>query len=305
MTQRGRLTLSLALTALVALVEFWGGLRAHSLALLSDAAHVCMDLFALGIALAAAIAAQRPATARQTFGFGRLEMLAALTNGALLFAATIVIVIEAMRRLGAPLLPHGALMSEVAVFGLLINGGVGLILLRDRRANVNIAAALYHVAGDALGALAVIVGGILISMYAVRWIDPVLSLFVAGIIILGVLRILREATHVLLEGVPQTMEMDDVLQRMRALPGVVQVHDLHVWTLATRSYALSAHVQLDDRRISEATATLRDLETMLRQRFEIGHVTIQFECESCEPDERVICTQRDGRDGLPEVKTAR
>ena len=291
MAQRRRLAAAVALTALVAVVEFWGGFRAQSLALLSDAAHVCMDLFALAIALAAMIAAQRPATPRQTFGFGRLEMLAALTNGALLFGATIAIVVEAIRRLGAPVLPHGLLMTEVAFFGLLINGSVGLILLRDGRRNLNVAAALYHVAGDALGAAAVIVGGILIALYGIRWLDPALSLFVAAIIVVGVLRILREASHVLLGGVPQSVQMNDVLQRMRALPGVVAVHDLHVWTLGTRSHALAAHVQLDDRRISEATATLHALEMMLRDCFDIGHVTIQFECESCEPDERVVCTQ--------------
>ncbi len=304
MTQAQRLTLAIGLTALVAIVEFWGGFRAHSLALLSDAAHVCMDLFALGIALAAMIAARRPATQHQTFGFGRLEMLAALTNGALLFGATIVIVIEAIRRLSAPLLPQGALMSEVALFGLLLSGGVGLILLRDGRQNLNVAAALYHVAGDALGAVSVIAGGILISFYGTAWLDPVLSLFVAVIIVFGVLRILREASHVLLGGVPQSVNIDHVLERMRALPGVVAVHDLHVWSLGTKSYALAAHLQLDDRRISEATAILRALETMLRSSFGITHVTIQFECESCEPDERVVCTQLNRTDASA-VTTAR
>ena len=299
MAQRTRLALAVVLTALVAIVEFWGGFRSQSLALLSDAAHVCMDLFALGIALAAMIAAQRPATPRQTFGFGRLEMLAALTNGALLSGATIVIVIEAIKRLGAPVAPHGALMSEIALFGLLVNGAVGLILLRDGRRNLNIAAALYHVAGDALGAAAVIAGGVLIVRYGIAWIDPALSLFVAAIIVLGVLRILREASHVLLGGVPQTVDVGDVVRSMRALPGVVAVHDLHVWTLGTESYALAAHVQLDDRRISEATATLRALESSLRERFAIGHVTIQFECESCEPDERVVCTQLNRSEGAP------
>jgi len=294
MTQSRRLSVAIALTAVVATAEFWGGFRAQSLALLSDAAHVCMDLFALGIALAATIAAQRPATRRQTFGFGRLEMLAALTNGALLLAATIVIVLEAFRRLGAPASPHGALMSEVALFGLLINASVGLMLLRDGRRNINIAAALYHVAGDALGATAVIGGGIAIALFGVRWLDPVLSLFVSGIIVLGVVRILREASHVLLGGVPQHMRVEDVVARMRAFPGVVAVHDLHVWTLGSESNALAAHVELDDRRISEATATLRQLESMLAMRFGIRHVTIQFECESCEPDERVVCTQLRG-----------
>ncbi|GAC1655712.1 MAG: cation diffusion facilitator family transporter [Vulcanimicrobiaceae bacterium] len=296
---RARLWLALVLTACVAVAEFWGGFAAHSIALISDAVHVCMDVFALAIALAAAIASVRPATHRQTFGFGRLEILAALANGALLLAATIVIVIEALPRFGSPVLPHGGTMTIIACAGLLVNGAVGLLLLRDREHNLNVRAALYHVAGDAVGAFAVLAGGILIALYGLAWIDPVLSLLIAGIIVIGVLRILREAVHVLLEGVPQSMDAQHIAGLMRQEPGVVALHDLHVWTIGTRSYALCAHVLLDDRRISEATAVLKNLERLLRERYGIGHVTLQFECESCEPDERVICTQLDRTPAQP------
>jgi cobalt-zinc-cadmium efflux system protein len=291
---RARLTLALCLTAVVAVLEFWGGWRAHSLALLSDAVHVCMDVLALAIALAATIAAARPATHRQTFGFGRLEILAALANGAVLFAATILIAVEAFRRFGAPVEPLGPLMTGVAAIGLVVNAAVGALLLRDRHTNMNVRAALYHVAGDAFGALAVVIGGLVIWRFAVPWLDPALSLLVAAIIVTGVLRVLREATHVLLEGVPEHMDIAEISQRMRERPGVVALHDLHAWTLGSQDYALSAHVLLDDRRISEATAVLHDLEQLLSQRYGIRHVTLQFECESCEPDERVICTRRDG-----------
>lgn len=290
---RARLTLALCLTAVVAVLEFWGGWRAHSLALLSDAVHVCMDVLALGIALTATIAAARPATRRQTFGFGRLEILAAMANGALLLSATILIAIEALRRFGAPVEPLGPLMTGVAAIGLVVNGAVGMLLLRDRHTNMNVRAALYHVAGDAFGAFAVVVGGIVIWRFGTPWLDPALSLLVAAIIVAGVLRVLREATHVLLEGVPEHMDVTDIGQRMREQPGVVALHDLHVWTLGSQDYALSAHVLLDDRRISEATAVLRDLERLLLERYAIRHVTLQFECESCEPDERVICTRRE------------
>lgn len=290
---RARLTLALFLTALVAAVEFWGGWSAHSLALLTDGVHVCMDVFALSIALAATLAAQRPATHRQTFGYGRLEILAALANGALLLAATIVIVIEALKRFGAPVVPHGNVMTLVALFGLAVNGSVGLLLIRDRHTNINVRAALYHVAGDTLGAGAVIVGGIFIWLYGLAWIDPLLSLLVACIIVAGVLHVLRDAISVLLESVPREMDAKEIAAQMGKEPGVVALHDLHVWTIGTRSYALSAHVLLDDRRISEASLVLRNLETLLRERYAIGHVTLQFECESCEPDDRVICTQLD------------
>lgn len=288
---RARLQLALVLTALVAVLEFWGGSRAHSLALFSDAIHVCMDVFALAIALAATIAAARPATHRQTFGFGRIEILAALANGALLFAATILIAIEAVRRLGSPVEPLGNLMTGVAAIGLVVNMAVGLVLLRDRHTNMNVRAALYHVAGDALGALAVVAGGALIWRYGIAWLDPLLSLLVAAIIVAGVVRILREATHVLLEGVPENMDVADISAAMREQAGVVALHDLHVWTLGSHDYALSAHVLLDDRRISEATHVLHGIEKLLLERYGIAHTTLQFECQSCEPDDRVICTR--------------
>ncbi|MEO6913255.1 MAG: cation diffusion facilitator family transporter [Candidatus Baltobacteraceae bacterium] len=284
--------MALTLTALVAVLEFWGGARSHSLALSTDAVHVCMDLFALGIALGGTFGAQRPANRRKTFGYGRIEMLGALVNGALLLGATIFIIYQAVQRLRAPQLPHAELMTLVAAAGLAINLIVGLLLLRDGRLNLNVRAALFHVGGDALGAAAVVIGGFLIYFFQIGWLDPVLSLLVAAIIIIGVVGVLREATDVLLESAPRGVDTEVVLHTLRELPGVVDIHDLHIWTIGSRNSALSAHALLDDRRISEATAVLRLIEGVLRDSYAINHVTIQFECETCEPDARVICTQR-------------
>ncbi|MBV8245457.1 MAG: cation transporter [Candidatus Eremiobacteraeota bacterium] len=297
---RRSLSVGLALVAAVAALEFWGGYLTRSLALTADAVHVCMDAFALAIALAAAIGAAAPANRKQTFGFGRLEVLAALVNGALLFTATIFIAIEAVRRFGTPVVPAGASMSVFAAIGLAVNLAVGTMLARERHANLNVRAALYHVAGDALGALAVLLGGIAIALTRATWIDPALSLFVAGIIVLGVVRIARDAGHVLLESAPASIDTFEVQRGICAVGGVVDVHDLHVWSIGSREYALAAHVLLDDRRISEATAVLRAIEGLLRERFAIGHVTLQFECENCGPDERVICTQSISREALPD-----
>jgi len=276
---------------MVALIEFFGGLHAHSLALLSDAAHVCMDVFALGIALAAAIGAQRPANHRKTFGYGRVEILAALANAGILFAVTVLIVVEAIHRLRSPMLPDGALMSAIAAVGLFVNTGVGLLLLRANQNNLNIRAALYHVAGDALGALTVVFGGLVIIVFRIGWLDPMLSLLVCAIIIAGVARIARQASDVLLESAPSHLDTKTVLRSMQSLDGVVGVHDLHVWSIGTGSSALSAHVLLADRHISEASALLRRIDEQMRASFGIGHITIQFECETCEPDQRIICTQ--------------
>ncbi len=286
-----RLKLALAATCGVAVLELAGGLRAGSLALLSDAVHVTMDVVALAIALAAAVQAKRPATARRTYGYARYEILAALANGALLTAVTVLIALEAVRRFAHPVHPAGALMAAVAAVGLIVNVGVGLLLVRGQHANLNVRAALLHVAGDVLGGAAVVAGGALIALTGAAWLDPALSLAVAAIVVAGVVRIVREASDVLLESAPDHAEVPAVSARMRSVNGVVGVHDLHVWTIGTGTHALSAHVVLDDRMLSEASSILRAIEAALRDDFGIGHTTVQFECENCTGDVTIVCTQ--------------
>jgi cobalt-zinc-cadmium efflux system protein len=278
--QRG-LLFALGVTAFVAALEFWGGWRAHSLALTTDAVHVCMDLFALGLALAASIGAARPADPRRTFGYGRIEVLGALVNGTLLLVATIVIAYAAARRFAVPVESHGVTMASVAAIGLALNVCVGIVLHRQSRRDLNVRTALFHVLGDVLGALAVVLGGAVIALTHLSWIDPALSLFVAAIIVVGVFAVMRDATEVLLESVPSDVDAADLLRHLGRVRGVSGVHDLHVWSIATQSHALSAHVQLEDRRLSEATDVLREIDECLRAHFGISHVTIQFECDNC------------------------
>jgi cobalt-zinc-cadmium efflux system protein len=286
-----RLKIALGATAGLAAFELVGGVRAGSLALISDAAHVAMDVVALGIALAAAVAAKRPPTDRQTYGFARYGILAALANGGLLTAVTILIAIEAVRRFVHPELPAGGLMAGVAAIGLAVNLGIGALLLHGHGGDLNVRAAILHVGGDALGALAVTVGGALILLTRAAWIDPLLSLLVAGIIVAGIAGIVREATDVLLESAPGHAEVPAVRERIGRVAGVVGVHDLHVWTIGSGSHALSAHVVLDDRKLSEASAIMRSIDAAMRTDFAIAHVTVQFECESCDPDTTIVCTQ--------------
>lgn len=291
MTPLVRLSISLALVACVAVFEVWGGLRAHSLALLTDAAHVCMDAFALGVAMFAILGARRPPNARKTFGYGRLEILGALFNGSILLAVTGFLVYEAIQRFAQPVHTQGALMSIVAAGGLCVNAAIALMLHEHGKQDLNFRAALFHVMGDALGALAVIIGGAVIATTGAAWIDPALSLFVAAIIIAGVVRVLRDATDVLLEGVPRGLHVAEVRDAMAAIPGIQAVHDLHVWTIGTGSLALSAHILVDDRRVSEASVIMRGLDALVRDRFGVSHVTLQFECENCQDDDRIVCTQ--------------
>ena len=156
---------------------------------------------------------------------------------------------------------------------------------------MNVKAAFFHVVSDAVGAFAVVLGGIAVLLTGATWIDPVLSLLVCAIIVVGVVRIGREALDVLLESAPAHATISTVRERLRELPGVVGVHDLHVWTIGSGSHVLTAHVLLEDARISEASAILRRVEERAHAEFGIDHVTIQFECESCEAAERIICTQ--------------
>jgi cobalt-zinc-cadmium efflux system protein len=294
----GRLRIALVATACVAAFEIAGGFAAGSLALLSDAAHVAMDVVALGIALAASVQARRPATERQTYGFARIEILAALANGALLTAVTVLVIVEAIRRFSHPELPHGALMAAVAAVALVVNVVVGMILLggEHRHAghdhvhrNLNMRAALLHVGGDALGAAAVIAGGAAIALTRAAWIDPLLSLLVCAIIVYGIVALVREAADVLLESAPGHAAIPEVIASMESVDGVVEVHHVHVWTLGPGSYALSAHVVLDDRKLSEASVILRAVERTMQDDFAIGHVTVQLESETCDPDTAIVC----------------
>lgn len=291
MSNPQRLRIALALTVGVALLELAGGFFAHSLALLADSAHVFMDVIALVIALIAGAQALRPATELRTFGFARFEILAALANGSLLFAVTILIALEAVHRLAAPELPKGGVMLGVAAVGAAVNIGIGLSLARAAAHDLNMKAALFHVASDAVGALAVMLGAAAVLTFRIAWIDPVLSLLVAGIIVVGVVRIVREASDVLLESAPEHARIPAVAERILAVAGVVGVHDLHVWTIGSGAHALSAHVLLPDSRISEATGILRAIDRAMRDEFAISHVTVQFECESCSDDAKVVCTQ--------------
>ena len=287
----GALRLAVIATAIVAAIECAGGFLSHSLALLTDSAHVFLDAVALLIALAALHLAAMPATRKQTFGFGRTEILAALLNGGLLFAITVFIVYEAVERFVHPVLPDGPVMGAFAAFGLVVNAVLSSLLVRGAHGNLNVRAAALHVASDALAAAGVLLGAVLIWRLQWAWIDPLLSLGIAAAIVAGVVHVVREASDVLLESVPAHVDVAHVEQCIRRVEGVLAVHDLHVWTLGTGNYALSAHILLPDRSISDATQILQTVDRAMRDEFAISHVTVQFECESCAVDDRIVCTQ--------------
>jgi len=290
-----RLRIALGAAIFVFVLELAGGFYAGSLALLADSAHVFMDVVALVIALVAGIQALRPPTERQTYGFARFEILAALLNGGLLFAVTIVVAIEAVQRLAHPQAPDGPVMLGVAAFGLAINLVIGVMLARSADTNLNLRAVIMHVFGDALGGIGVIIAAIAVIAFGALWADPVVSLFVGVIIVFGVLRITREAADVLLESAPRTAQTPLVRERIRELANVSDVHDVHVWSIGSDVTVLTAHILLPDGEVREATAILRTIEAAMLAEFAINHVTIQFECETCAPNDRIVCAQQPAR----------
>jgi cobalt-zinc-cadmium efflux system protein len=268
------LTLALAVTLGFALVEAVGGWLASSLALLSDAGHMLVDSLALGLAALAAWVARRPPSRRHSYGLGRVETLAALINAVLLVGLVTTISVAAVQRLLAPTEVRGELVTWIALGGLLVNLGVAWLLMGGRR-NVNVRAALLHVIGDLLGSVGALISGLVILTTGWTPIDPILSLFIAALILISGLRLLRETLHTLLEGVPPHLDLETVGRAMAGVEGAISVHDLHIWSLSAERTALSAHVVL--RRIDDWEPILARLRAMLAEEFDIDHVTLQPE----------------------------
>lgn len=271
-----RLWVVLLLTAGFMIVEAVGGWLSGSLALLADAGHMLTDVGALGLSLLTAWVAQRPADESKTYGYQRWEILAALVNGAALFGIAGWVVVEAFHRLETPEPVQSGLLLVVATAGLVVNLIALRVLHGAHRENLNTRGAYLHILGDLLGSVAAIAAGVVIALTGWTPIDPILSIGLSLLILVGGWRLLRESTDILLEAVPRHVSMAEVRDRMLQIPGVEAVHDLHVWTVTSGMVAMSGHAvvpSLDDHpraleAIREAVATLG-----------IGHVTIQLEVE--------------------------
>ncbi|HCA26845.1 MAG TPA: cation transporter [Betaproteobacteria bacterium] len=261
-------------TLAFAVVEVVGGVWSGSLALVSDAGHMLSDSLALALAAFAAWIAHRPPSRRHTYGFARAEVIAAFFNSLLMLLLIVGIVVEAIQRLLHPASVAGAAVMVIAFLGLLVNIVVAIIL-GSGGGGINVRSALLHVMGDLLGSLAALTAGAVI--YYTGWmpIDPILSLVVAGLILFSTIRLLREALHVLMEGVPVHLSLEDVGLNMAKIQGVTSVHDLHIWTLAGGMVALSAHVVLGE--MAEWPKILAATRRMLHDAFGIDHVTLQPE----------------------------
>jgi cobalt-zinc-cadmium efflux system protein len=272
---RRALAAALALTASYTVVEVVGGILTGSLALLADAVHMLSDNVALILALVAVWLATRPETSARTFGYKRAEVLAALANGVLLVALAIWIFVAAVMRLRDPGDVLGGWMLLVALLGIAVNVAAGLVLARSRRGSINVEAAFRHVFADLLGSVGVAVAAVVIL--ATGWVeaDAVVSILIAVLVLASAWSVLRDSTAILLESAPRGLDAEALGRRLAGAPGVVEVHDLHVWTITSGFTALSAHVLV--RPGDDCHARRRELETLLRDEFGIGHTTLQVD----------------------------
>lgn len=272
--------LALAISTLLFGAELVGGLWTGSLALLSDSAHVLLDVFALGLSYIALRAAALPPDDRHTYGWHRLEVFAALANGVTLLGITAAIFYEAWGRLQNPTPIRSGEMLVIAVVALVANLFTAR-LLHDHHGDLNTRSAFLHVVGDALASLAVILGGILILAAGWYFVDPLVSAFIGLIIVVSSWRVLRSSLHILFEGTPEGIPVADVAQAMGTVSGVLDVHDLHLWSICSGYPALSAHVRVASASLDETTKQMTALRRALARRFGIRHVTIQFEMADC------------------------
>src|SRR5499427_4404734 len=275
------LKVSLVVTLAYIVLLVVAGVRAHSLALLSEAGHNLSDFLALLLSLVAVYFQSRPANSSKTYGYHRAGVLAALVNATSLVGVSFFIFYEAFKRLQHPEEVHAGLMMWVAAAGVAMNGAIALLLYRSG-GDVNIRSALLHEVGDTLSTAAVIAGGWAILLTGNYWIDSVLSVAIGVLILWSGLGIVRETLNILLEGTPRGMKLEKIELAIRSIEGVNDVHDLHVWSIGSETHALSCHISIADIPPSISERILRDVKACLSRNFRIEHTTIQFEHAVCE-----------------------
>jgi len=268
-------------TCTFVVIEIVAGVRAHSLALLSDAGHNFTDALALGLAWLGFYLQSKPADETKTYGYHRAGVLSAFVNALTLVVLSAWILYESAMRFGHPETPDETVMMVVAGLGLVMNGGIMLALRQSSKGDLNLRGAFIHMLGDALGSVAIIAGAVAIHYTGWSQVDPALSIVIALLIVWTAWDIIRESLNILLEGLPRGIELSGVTAAMKATPGVLDVHDLHIWSLGSSAHALSCHVLIEDVPPSASDVILRRLNGVLEDKFHIAHTTVQFEHVSC------------------------
>ena len=292
MSNKNGLIIALLITIVFFFIELIGGFASSSLALVSDAGHMLTDAMALGLALMAFLFSSRPATKERTFGFYRLEIISALFNGSLLILISLFIFYEAFKRFAHPAEIQTGLMLTIAVIGLFANAIPAIILYRKPGGNLNIRGAYLHLLADTASSIAVIAGGVIIYFTNFYVIDPILSVFIGILILKGALDLVYQSINILIESTPSGISIDEVASAIMNVKGVQSIHDLHVWAITSGLNAISAHVIIKDVETERASALLKEINGMLKDRYNISHSTFQTECNSC--PEGLICRMEPG-----------
>ncbi|MEW5806986.1 MAG: cation diffusion facilitator family transporter [Acidobacteriota bacterium] len=276
--ERTSLLTALIMTTVIMVLEFVGGWLSNSIALMSDAGHMLTDALALALSFFAILFASRPATARKTYGYYRLEILAALLNGVLLTIIAMGIFYESYERMVSPRLINVPLLVAIASIGFVANA-IALAILSKRRENLNIRGAFFHVLGDTLSSIGVIIGGGIIALTGWQKIDPIIGMIIGTVIVYGSIRLIKESVDILLEAIPSGIELMDVSDAIESIEGIKEVHDLHVWCITTGMVALSGHIVVRKESFNRCDQILNTARRTLRDKFQIEHVTIQIESE--------------------------
>ena len=292
-TAGSRLTLGIILSSVILVAEVAGGIISNSLALFSDAGHVLADIVALSLSAYALRQARRPPSHRMTFGYHRIGVIVAIVNAVAIFAVAGVIFFEAVHRLQAPPAVNSTVMLAIAVLGLAANLVVAFWLRDARKESLNIKSAFWHVLGDALASIGVILGAVIIKATGFAEADAIVSIIIGMIIAASGWGILSEGVSVLLESTPAHVNLNELADGLRSIPGVMEIHDLHVWSLTPNLHALSSHIVIEDRLTSETAQIRSQVEKLLAERYEINHTTLQLECQSCCPGGQ-LCTLEPG-----------
>jgi cobalt-zinc-cadmium efflux system protein len=272
-----RLIASLAINVVILVAQLVGGVWAGSLALITDALHNVTDVASLGLSYGALRVGQRPPNARYTFAFQRAEVLAAVVNAAALIGVSVYIVIEAIERLRHPSPVAGGIVIAFAAFGMVANA-LAALMLRGQGRNLNLRSAMLHLISDSVASFGVLLAGAVILVTGWTWIDPTISLALAAWMTWESIGLIREAMHILMEGVPEEIEISLVEAAMGEIEGVAGVHDLHVWAVSTDNVLLSAHVVVDQPHVPTSTRVVTALKRMLHDRFGVEHATLEVEC---------------------------
>lgn len=276
----GAIKFGLILNTVYTIIEFGFGIATGSLALIADAAHNLTDTFTLTVSFIANRLARRDANDSKTFGYGRATILAALLNASVMIAVAGFITVEAIQRLQNPVAIEGGIVAIVAAFGIVVNGSIAIVLSKERK-DLNMRSAFVDMSFDALSSLAAVISGLIIYFTGAKYIDSIVGLIIAALLLYNTLKILKEAVQILLEGTPKDLDISEITNAIGSHDKVLQVDDMHLWAIRSGYNALSCHIAIDETELKNSRKIVEDIKKILREEYAIQHATIEVELEEC------------------------